>query len=122
MAVLALLAVMVQCLLPVSHALAMSQASQEAAYAQAICAYHQATQDVDQGQGTEPLSAGKIVVCPMCQASAMGGGLALPVQQPQTVRHDMPSGFVSHAAYETFRPLASFDDDLAAPRGPPAFF
>lgn len=116
---LALLALLVQCLLPVSHALAMSRASQDALFAQSICSYHEVEQDADQG-GAAPSSSGNMLVCPMCQLGAMGNALALPTLSPEIVRLEISPLALGQEFSGTRSLTFTFAFDPSRPRGPPS--
>lgn len=123
MALLAALALLVQCLLPISHAFAMSKASQDAAFAQSICSYHPESQAAaGGGEADTSKLGGKLPPCPMCQAGCLGNVLALPSQPPSDLQL-MGSGQPSALCWDASAELAARHVfDPASPRGPPAFF
>lgn len=116
---LALLALLVQCLLPVSHALAMSRASQDALFAQSICSYHEVEQDANRG-GAAPSLPSNMLVCPMCQLGAMGNALALPTLSPEIVRLEISPLVLGQEFSGTSGLTFTFVFDPSRPRGPPS--
>lgn len=122
MAWLALLALMVQCLLPISHALAMARASQDdPSSLQFICSFHEAASAANLEQGNErdkPVSDA-LAFCPLCQMGAMGHSLALPSQAFEAARLDVSPLILKHEYAVTQRIIVADSFDPSRPRGPP---
>jgi hypothetical protein len=121
---LALLALLVQCLLPTSYAFAMSKASQDVFFAQSICSYshHSSAQTADQTQNAPGQQSDRLPPCPVCQAGSAGGGLALSVQLPIIVHLAIPTQSVGADLRQSTELSSASVFDPASPRGPPAFF
>lgn len=118
---LALLAVLVQCLLPVGHALAMSRDSQDALFYGTICSYHpdaEPASSQDREPSANPLAGS---YCPICQMQASGNGTLLPLQAFDFVHPDpkfaLAAGFGFEAAVSAKPAVLS----PGIPRGPPVF-
>lgn len=117
---LAVFALLVQCLLPVGHAFAMSKASQDAAFAQSICSYHADLQLDADGEADAADLGGKLPLCPMCQAGCLGGVLALPTLPPSDA-HLKPAALSAKLRWDLAPELSSNRAfDPTSPRGPPA--
>ncbi len=120
---LALLAVLVQCLLPVGHALAMSRASQDAVIYESLCSYHPdaepvAVQGQERPSANNPLADGS---CPICQMQASGNATLLPLQAFEFLRPELLPTLAAGFGFEATVIAKSAVLSPGIPRGPPAF-